>query len=67
MSPLQQFLAGGDWGSLPLVSLVIFVLVFTAVVAHCCVGRRARQRAERLAWLPFEGEDEVATRGEERT
>jgi cbb3-type cytochrome oxidase subunit 3 len=66
----QQWLAGRNLGAYPMIALTIFLLVFLAVMAHTFLGRERSARWDRLARLPFEGEDgaEPAARaGEKRS
>jgi cbb3-type cytochrome oxidase subunit 3 len=53
----QEWLAGRSLGTYPMIALAIFLLVFLAVIAHTFLGRDRDARWNRLARLPFEGED----------
>jgi cbb3-type cytochrome oxidase subunit 3 len=51
---LAEYLAAAGVGGLHLITTVLFVLVFVAVVAHTMLDRGARGRMDRAALLPFE-------------
>jgi cbb3-type cytochrome oxidase subunit 3 len=57
MSMLREYLATAGLGGLHLAAMLLFFLVFVAVVAYTFLDRGARRRMERAARLPFEGGD----------
>jgi cbb3-type cytochrome oxidase subunit 3 len=58
MSLVREYLAAAGLGGMHLAAMVLFLLVFVAVVAYTFCDRGARRRMDRAALLPFEdGED----------
>ena len=63
----REFIASTGLGGLHLIAMVVFFLVFVAVVAHTFLDRGAKRRMARAARLPFEdGERPESGRGEGR-
>jgi cbb3-type cytochrome oxidase subunit 3 len=55
----REYLAATGLGGLHLIAMVLFFVVFVAVVAYTFVDRGAKRRMARAARLPFEdGEPE---------
>lgn len=66
MSLFREYLASTGLGGLHLIALVLFFLVFVAVVAYAVLDRGARRRMERDALLPFEDGERPAAGAAER-
>jgi len=63
----REFIASTGLGGLHLVAMVVFFMVFVAVVAYTLLDRGAKRRMARAARLPFEdGEEERQAPGEGR-
>jgi cbb3-type cytochrome oxidase subunit 3 len=50
----RQFIAATGLGGLHLIAMVVFFVVFVAVLAHTFLDRGAQRRMARAARLPFE-------------
>ena len=50
----REFIAATGLGGLHLAAMVVFFVVFVAVVAHTFLDREAKRRMARAARLPFE-------------
>lgn len=50
----REFIATTGLGGLHLIAMVLFFMVFVAVVAHTFLDRGAKRRMARAARLPFE-------------
>ena len=62
----QEFYAKSDLLVWPLIGLLIFVAVFTGVLAYVFLGLRDKRRVDEIAALPFAPEHEVEGQAEGR-
>lgn len=53
----QEYFQGNEWLALPLLSLVFFFGWFLVVLWRVAFRMRDRAQVDRLAALPFEGEE----------
>ena len=61
----REFIAATGLGGLHLIAMMVFFVVFVAVLAHTFLDRDAQRRFARAARLPFEdGEDAAPGAGE---
>ena len=51
---LKEFLAGNEYGYLPLVGMAAFLVVFALVVVRVLIGWRQGQSLDYVASLPLE-------------
>ena len=54
MSMFRDYIASTGLGGLHLIAMVLFFMVFVAVIAYTFLDRGARLRMDRAALLPFE-------------
>lgn len=60
----QEFYKSSEWLSLPLITLVFFLLFFVAVLAWVIFGLRDKRRVDHLASLPFASDRETKKHSE---
>jgi cbb3-type cytochrome oxidase subunit 3 len=53
----QEYFRDSEWRTLPLVTLVFFFGWFLVVLWRVAFRMRDKEQVDRLAALPFEGED----------
>lgn len=54
----QEFYKSSQWLSLPLITLVFFLLFFVAMLVWVVFGLRDKRRVDHLASLPFASDRE---------
>jgi cbb3-type cytochrome oxidase subunit 3 len=62
----RDYIAATGLGGLHLIAMVVFFIVFVAVLAHTFLDREAQRRFTRAARLPFEDGEGPAPGTDER-